>query len=118
MKWNFWCSDSVKSAEGVDSRRRAATARPHGPAPMMSTSWTEVASSNSVMVARVNLWLESLKVRQNGGHMKAGGYMNALSICTLMVIWTRLSQPCIVNRTTGSFSMNLDGYPHESKAGT
>ena len=53
MKWNFWCSDSVKSAEGVDSRRRAATARPHGPAPTISTSWTGISSSNSVMARRM-----------------------------------------------------------------
>lgn len=45
MKWNFWCSDSVKSAEGVDSRRRAATARPHGPAPIIKTSWIGVSKS-------------------------------------------------------------------------
>lgn len=39
IQWYRWCSSSVKVAEGVCSWRRAATARPQGPAPTTNTSW-------------------------------------------------------------------------------
>ena len=37
----------MKTADGVSSLRRAATARPHGPAPMMITSRISSSSGNS-----------------------------------------------------------------------
>ena len=38
IQWYRWCSSSVKTADGVSSLNRAATARPQGPAPMIITS--------------------------------------------------------------------------------
>jgi hypothetical protein len=50
---NGECSDSVKSASGRVSQRRAATASPQGPASTMSTLWIWTSSSSIVLLSLI-----------------------------------------------------------------